>query len=243
MKRAYLFDIDGTLTPPRQKMDEDFARFFLQFAKDNVVYLTTGSDRPKALEQVGEDIMAACNGVFTCCGNEFWEGDKLVYEREFYPSGKLVSFLQSCVDDSKFPTKAGRHFEQRKGMLNFSVVGRNATLEERAKYSEWDKRKHEREEIACTILAERRLFGNVDVAIGGEISIDIYPVGRDKSQSVVTVRQLHALPIVFMGDKMEAGGNDSPAAKALREGDIACDVTSWQMTELLIRQYVEKDHD
>ena len=239
MKKVYLFDIDGTLTPPRQKMDPDFARIFLQFARDNIVYLSTGSDRPKALEQVGWAVFNACRGVFTCCGNEFWEGEKLVYEREFYPGIRLVNFLKDCVEKSNFPVKTGRHLEYRKGMLNFSVVGRNATQEQRARYAEWDARKHEREEIAYTILAEQDHFGKIDVSIGGEISIDIYPVGRDKSQSVKTARQLHSLPIVFVGDKMIPNGNDFPAMKALGEGDLACEVSNWQQTKLLIESGLE----
>jgi len=45
MKTHYIFDVDGTLTPSRQKMDEDFSRFFLHFCTMNSVYLVTGSDR------------------------------------------------------------------------------------------------------------------------------------------------------------------------------------------------------
>ena len=240
MKKVFLFDIDGTLTPPRQKIDKDFAGFFLQFARDHIVYLTTGSDYDKALEQVGEEIIAACCGVFTCCGNEFWEADKLVYERSYYPSPSLVSFLNNCLNESDYPTQTGNHIEYRKGMINFSVVGRNATLQERKAYHLWDSEAGEREAIANRILMESEKFGDVDVSIGGEISMDIYPRGRDKSQSVATVRQLHSLPIVFMGDKLGENGNDLPAAKALREGDMACWVNGWEMTKLLIESHREK---
>ena len=146
-----MFDIDGTLTPPRQPMDESFAEFFLPFAKENIVYLATGSDIDKAREQIQQRILMMCNGVFTCSGNEFWERGKKVYSREFLPRPKLVTFLEQCVEDSKFYTKTGKHIEHRPGMLNFSVVGRNATPEQRAKYSEWDQRKQERREIACRV--------------------------------------------------------------------------------------------
>ena len=93
--------------------------------------------------------------------------------------------------------------------------------------------------IAVTIFAQPEEFGNIDVSIGGEISIDIYPKGKDKSQAVNTIRQLHGLPIVFMGDKMGPNGNDYPAARALKGADTACQVENWQMTELLIRQEME----
>lgn len=240
MKKVYLFDIDGTLTPPRQKMDENFAEFFLPFAKENIVYLATGSDIEKAREQVDQRILMMCQGVFTCSGNEFWERGKKIYSNEFYPRPKLVTFLEKCVEVSDYHTKTGNHIEYRNGMLNFSVVGRNATLEQRDSYSEWDKRKQERWSIALSLLADKESFGDIDVSVGGEISIDIYPRGKDKSQAVSKIRQLHDLSIVFMGDRMEPNGNDYPAAKALKAGDTACQVENWKMTELLIRQEMEK---
>ena len=63
MKTHYIFDVDGTLTPSRQKMDEDFSRFFLHFCTMNSVYLVTGSDREKTLEQVGSLIYKTCKRV------------------------------------------------------------------------------------------------------------------------------------------------------------------------------------
>ena len=39
--KIYLFDIDGTLTPARQPMTEDFAEFFLDFCKENIVCRST----------------------------------------------------------------------------------------------------------------------------------------------------------------------------------------------------------
>ena len=48
----YIFDIDGTLTLSRSRMDKAFANWFEHFATHNAVYLVTGSDRPKTLEQI-----------------------------------------------------------------------------------------------------------------------------------------------------------------------------------------------
>ena len=52
----YIFDVDGTLTPSRQKIDPEFSTFMLNFACEHDVYLVTGSDRDKTLEQVGEEL-------------------------------------------------------------------------------------------------------------------------------------------------------------------------------------------
>ena len=35
MKNIYLFDVDGTLTPARQKMTEEFYSFFKEWIREN----------------------------------------------------------------------------------------------------------------------------------------------------------------------------------------------------------------
>ena len=54
--KKFIFDVDGTLTPSRGKIDPDFLQFMLFFSGKNDVYLVTGSDRSKTLEQVGLDL-------------------------------------------------------------------------------------------------------------------------------------------------------------------------------------------
>ena len=240
MRKVYVFDIDGTLTPPRQKMDENFAEFFLPFAKENIVYLATGSDIEKAREQVDQRILMMCQGVFTCSGNEFWERGKKIYSNEFYPRPKLVTFLEKCVKDSGYHTKTGNHLEYRNGMLNFSVVGRNATLDQRAAYMEWDESADQLNVLGTALLNSGSTKVIAEFTSSNTNRMVIYPRGKDKSQAVSKIRQLHDLSIVFMGDRMEPNGNDYPAAKALKAGDTACQVENWKMTELLIRQEMEK---
>ena len=56
--KHYIFDIDGTLTPSRGRIDPEFETFFKSFINKNKVSLVTGSDRPKTLEQIGIDEQA-----------------------------------------------------------------------------------------------------------------------------------------------------------------------------------------
>ena len=51
MVDKFIFDVDGTLTPSRQEIDMDFAVFFTDFCAERDVYLVTGSDREKTIEQ------------------------------------------------------------------------------------------------------------------------------------------------------------------------------------------------
>ena len=60
----FIFDIDGTLTTSRRKIDTDFPDFFLDFAVNNEVYLVTGSNRENTIEQIGENLFNKCNRVY-----------------------------------------------------------------------------------------------------------------------------------------------------------------------------------
>ena len=63
----FIFDVDGTLTPSRGKMDEKFSQFFFDFCTLHDVYLVTGSDRPKTVEQIGNVIYGMAKRVYNCC--------------------------------------------------------------------------------------------------------------------------------------------------------------------------------
>ena len=54
--KHYIFDVDGTLTPSRGKIDTGFLNFFNEFVEENNVYLATGSDAPKTIEQIGQPL-------------------------------------------------------------------------------------------------------------------------------------------------------------------------------------------
>ena len=54
--KKFIFDVDGTLTESRQQIDFKFMCFMIKFCCTYDVYLVTGSDRSKTIEQVGLDI-------------------------------------------------------------------------------------------------------------------------------------------------------------------------------------------
>jgi len=222
MSKVYIFDVDGTLTPSRQKMTKEFKKFFEQWALKKHFYLVTGSDLPKLQEQMdGMEIHSS--GIFTCCGNEYWQSDPaihpkhcdLIYENKFKIPENLLTYLGYEIRMTDYPVKAGNHIEDRGSMLNFSMVGRNCTQVQREDYYRYDNLIGERERIAKHI---REQWGDLDAVIGGQISIDIYPKGKDKSQILDIIEQerlVQADEYVFIGDRTLEGGNDYPLAKLM----------------------------
>lgn len=204
----FIFDVDGTLTPSRQKMDPEFQDFFLELCRWHTVYLVTGSDIDKTREQVGDMILNTVAVSFQCSGNSNWAAGIKLYDYNWEPSDDLISFLKEKLLESKFKPKKGNHIDNRDGMINFSILGRNASLEDRFLYRQWDEHKRERETVASEI---RERFPNIEAQVAGETGIDIYEVGRDKGQVAEWIHH----PITFFGDKMQIGGNDYPLMKRL----------------------------
>ena len=145
MINDYIFDVDGTLTPSRGTIDPGFYKDFLQFAKTNRVFLVTGSDRDKTVEQIGEEIYNACMMVFNCSGNDIYVRDKNMATNRWELPLDAKQWLNFKLEHSPFELRTGLHFENRPGMCNFSVVGRNANPEERKEYYNYDaKQKNEK---------------------------------------------------------------------------------------------------
>jgi phosphomannomutase len=221
----FIFDVDGTLTPSRQTIIPEFKEFFSQFIKDNKVWLVTGSDYAKTVEQLGKDITDNVVTVYNCSGNDVYFKGKRVNSKPFDAPKELYDLMYGWLNTSAFPLRTGNHIEERPGTINFSIVGRNATLGERKLYIKHDLECRERESIAFQINME---FPNITATVGGETGIDIYRKGGDKSQILEDFDAPYK-DIYFFGDKCEQGGNDYPLANKLNQKQVY-NVTGWKNT-------------
>lgn len=229
MSRIFLFDVDGTITPSRSKIEKPMLDFLVKRRRAPVnitrTFLVTGSDFPKTVEQIGKDnLPRICHGIFACSGNQFFTPDgQVIFSNEWQAPSDLKIALNDILDSSYFPyeNRAGVHIEERPGSVNFSVVGRNANKEQREIYKEFDNKTSERKEIVKILVP---LFPNIDFTIGGETGIDICPKGCNKAQvfkylsPFLFSEPLENRPwIYFFGDKICEDGNDFPLAKILEE--------------------------
>ena len=181
--KKLIFDVDGTLTPSRQTIDPEFSPLLWELTKSENVYLVTGSDRKKTLEQVTSEIYNSCKRVYNCSGSDVYEGDKNVYRSDWELPKDVEIHLNDELSFSKFPIRNGNHIEKRPGGVNFSILGRDPDpFKGRDEYIKWDKIHTERLYLARRI---RYSFPYLTVALGGQTGIDIGPEGGDKGGKVV----------------------------------------------------------
>ena len=219
----FIFDVDGTLTPSRGKIDLTFKNFFNEFCKHNHVSLVTGSDKPKTIEQIGIDTYNLCHTVYNCNGNDVWQSNKHIRSNKWILPQEAHDLLAEYLAASQFILRTGLHFEHRPGMCNFSVVGRNANTDQRKMYTEWDTVHKERDTIAYNFNLK---FPELEAKVGGETGIDIAPKGADKSQ-IIKDFNLNKHTIYFFGDRMDPAGNDYPLAQLVHQ---TRHVKKWQQT-------------
>ena len=229
--KKFIFDVDGTLTPSRQQIDLSFCVFMIKFCCKHSVYIVTGSDRQKTIDQLGLDICYRVEKVYNCSGSDVYVKDNNVYKSNWKLPDDVKRFLQDELDYSQFPLKTGNHIEERAGGVNFSILGRNALFEEREIYQEWDEIHDERIDIADRI---KNQFPDLNIQIGGQTGLDISD--SDKSQILRDFNPSDE--IHFFGDMMLEGQNDYPLAKAVQEcSGYTHHVKNWKDTQTQLRSY------
>jgi phosphomannomutase len=221
------------LTPSRKTIEPEFLHFFYEFSTCNDVYLVTGSDRDKTIEQVTPGIYNQAKRVYNCSGSDVYEGDVNVYRDDWELPRDVENHLENELLFSKFPVRNGNHIERRPGGVNFSILGRGLTcFVEREEYVKWDQETDERREIARRLKMK---FPELEVNIGGQTGLDLGPKGSDKSQILRDFRLGEQL--IFFGDMMEEGQNDYALAKAVQEqGGLSHCVNGWKDTMMLLNK-------
>jgi phosphomannomutase len=222
--RSYVFDVDGTLTPSRSRMQERFRNWFSGWmdhvqSKGDRVILITGSDSVKTYEQLTDEIVNKSDYACFCMGNQITQKGPhsehtIIHDHKFTPPEGLYDYLNKCLSESEYTERYGNHIEDRGSMINFSIVGRKAWGIQRTKYYEWDKNSGERISIAKYINEN---FDGIGAQVGGETGVDISTKGLDKSQIYTGDNEIIYGDCFFFGDRMDPDGNDYPLAKVLTD--------------------------
>ena len=171
-----------------------------------------GSDLHKQIEQIEEENMNLFTWKFTENGLVSYYKDELVNKTSFINYlgeenyQKLINICLRVLSNTSVPIKRGNFIELRNGMINISPIGRSCSQKERDEFYLWDKTYKTREQIIDHIKNELPEL-DLHFSIGGQISIDIFPRGWDKTYCLQFINDKYD-DIYFFGDRTDLGGND-----------------------------------
>lgn len=210
-----LFDVDGTLTAARQKIDAEVDEFLQQLRQRVEIGVVGGSDYSKIAEQLGEgdQVVRKFDYVFAENGTVQYKNGELLSRQAIQDHlgeellQDLINFCLNYIALLRLPKKRGTFIEFRNGMLNISPIGRSCTPEERVEFSELDKRERIREKFVAAL--QRQFAGKgLRFTRGGMISFDVFPEGWDKRYCLGILDDESYDTIHFFGNETSPGGND-----------------------------------
>jgi len=228
---ALIFDMDGTLTLPRQGITKATIEALRDVKAGHKLHIVTGSNMDKVEQQIPVDVLLELFDNVGCCNGTSMFRTNLDPDREDAANEPLLihstrlldhysqadlnhinSTLLRIAAGSHTKYKTGTFVEWRGSQINFSIIGRNCSMEQREDYVEWDLKSGERERVVEELREAFQGWG-LSFSLGGQISIDITRDGWDKSYALEFI-DTPAADCVFFGDRIIPGGNDLEIAKA-----------------------------
>tara|TARA_E500000318_G_scaffold8247_1_gene7517 strand:- start:49760 stop:50554 length:795 start_codon:yes stop_codon:yes gene_type:complete len=237
MQKLVLFDMDGTLTPPREHLDYSLVDTLAEICRFAEIGIVSGSDYDYIMQQCGfltkkEEIklklhILPCNGTKHCAPPLYKnQNHKNVFRENMRKHigvanfqtimKKLIDYQNYIVSHFDLPL-TGHFISYRESMINWCPIGRNATNSDRNSFTQFDKSSGVssfRRTLLKNLVEE---FENsripVTVKLGGETSFDIYPNGWDKTFALTHFPDHE---VYFLGDRCGDNGNDKEIFDALQ---------------------------
>ena len=241
--------MDGTLTPPRESLEESLIPVLGNLSEISEIGIVTGSDLNYLKQQVGsllEDStirkklhLLPCNGTKHYYPPKNNENHQLISSndmlkelgrRNFQQLMLILIEQQHSFATDRFPL-TGHFIDYRGSMINWCPIGRNANLDDREFFVEYDNsftpslRETYIDRLQHYINLKRIL--NVEVKLGGDTSFDIFPTGWDKTYAL---RHFPFYNHWFVGDRCGHNGNDKEIYDLLKARNRAHETNSPKQT-------------
>ena len=237
MKTAALFDIDNTLTPPRQPITESMVQILDHLCVP--FHVAAGSHLPLLMQQFFEplyqfgyrkqfDAFLSNGAIHYRCDFSVDMAIEVVSSFNIRnhlgePNYRfLIETLKKTQMLPEFqlppPLKViGETIVFRDSMVNFAPIGRvqqeDAEIQlNRKNFVEYDHFTGYRQIIMDHLnnkLSSLIKNNDLKITLGGQTSFDIGILGKDKTNAVTTLFNLGFERIVFFGDALFEGGNDA----------------------------------
>jgi len=243
MKKLIAFDLDDTLAITKSPITDRMSELLEKLLVHYDVCVITGGSFEQIKKQVAsrlevEDLLLRKLHLMPTCGTRYyryheskheWEQQ---YAEDLSPTQKkkIIETLEEAAKKLNLweANPAGEIIEDRGSQITYSALGQQASPEEKYAWDQDGTKKH----AIRDYVAER--LDDLEVRVGGTTSVDVTTIGIDKAygmKKLIEALGISKEEILFIGDKLEEGGNDYPV-KAFGIDTIAVD--GWQDTALVL---------
>jgi phosphomannomutase len=231
-KKLVVFDLDGTLTETKSNMTRDVSALLVRLLMQKRVAVIGGASYAQFERQFLRPLRCPKNllgnlFVFPTTGTAFYRYRsgtwRCVYQRKLSSDQKkkIAGAFKSVFKKIGYvpPKKTyGNVLEDRGAEMTYSFLGQDVVraLGERGVHL---KERWTREHVALKLKIARivqRLLTDLEVRAAGFTSIDVTKKGIDKAYGIREIEKILKVSVrdmVFIGDALSRGGNDSAARK------------------------------
>ena len=227
-----LFDIDGTLAVPAQKACDEMIELLAELRKSYTIGTVGAAEKDKQEGQLHGDIIGKFDFVFSENGVHAFRDAVQIHSKSMseHMGPENWATFEAGLEDILAENKAeaegllglaspgttfdgrGTFVQKRRCTVNVTPIGRTPALskEERSAYDALDKEAGLRRKIVDAI---HERFGpatpyQVVASVGGQIGLDLAPLGWDKTFCLRFVDEAEFDTVHFFGDKTGPGGGD-----------------------------------
>lgn len=220
-----LFDVDGTLCDSGRKISKRMSFMLNKFmdihdknGKNILIGIVGGGTYEKIMYQLDNQIkptyiFSECGSVyhkFNVCSNTY----DLIHMNEIRKDkhyDKINLLIKTCLKyiSNLNCTITGHFIDLRHGLIYVSLIGMNATCDERNVFIEEDNKHNYRLQLLNILRSQStqlEIDNYLDICLGGKVGIAIYPKKWNKVQ-VLDLLNIND-NIHYFGDQYMPNGND-----------------------------------
>lgn len=244
MKKVIAFDLDDTLAVTKSPISDRMSELLVHLLEKYEVCVISGGKFEQFEKQVVERLEAPAHllnrlHLMPTCGTRYYRYNELEskwvmqYAEDLTDAQKqqiLGALETSAKELGLWEEKPfGEIIEDRGSQVTYSALGQQAPAEKKYEWAEKNKdiKLVLREKVAAQLP-------ELEVRLGGTTSVDVTCIGIDKAygmQKLMTAISISKEEILFVGDKLQEGGNDYPV-KAM--GVDSIEIDGWKETALVI---------
>lgn len=245
--KTIAFDLDGTLAESKSAITPTMSSLLCQLLEHHNVAVVSGGSLPQFKKQILGNLSCPSKELlskiylFPTNGSALYiykDGDwQVVYQELLTEDEKqhIVKAWDEALTKSgiALPEPSyGAVMEDRGTQITFSACGQDAPIAAKAVWDPDQKKRAILREIMLPLLP------GLAVSYGGMTSVDVTRVGIDKAhamEKVMSYLHMKKDDIMFVGDKLEPGGNDYAA----RRSGVTCTAVANPLeTEELIKKII-----